>query len=342
MKSCRIVQITFLLLVLIFTAFLMVPGKANRTAQLPAVILAVSVLGIFHICSLVKQRERYRILIRNTSEIILSCDRNGRIKECLTGEYCGRSLFDIFPRTNRWEIGQALRTVSRMPSGKSIGLQMYSPGGETRYYSLTMENLQKDPFIRGISVTIRDVSEARKLESRLIRSRENAYKEARHDPLTSIPNRLYFTEDVTRRFARLKRHPEETVWLLMIDLDHFKDINDTWGHDVGDRVLIKLTELCGSLIRGSDVFARYGGEEFICSMDDLPPEAALEAAERMRKRVEEFTDWPEKIHLTISIGLAGYAGEEHPDELIKKSDIALYRAKALGRNRVCVYLAHEV
>ncbi len=347
MKSCRILKviiITALLLtgVSLYILFSRSPGKPVLIV-ISSAVTAVSLLSAFHACALFRQRERYKLLVRNTSEMLLNCDDSGRIRECLTGGECGDNLFTLFPESHHWEIELILKAVSRMPAGSRMGLQMVCSiqNNENRFYSLIMENMEERPFLKGISVTVRDVSEARRLEHRLIRSRENAYREARHDPLTSIPNRLYFTEAVTRRFARLKRRPEETLWILMIDLDHFKKVNDTFGHDVGDRVLIKLTELCSGLIRGSDVFARYGGEEFICSMDDLSRQEALDAAERMRNKVEEHREWPGDILLTISIGLAEYSGEEEPGELIKKSDIALYKAKALGRNRVCIYLAHN-
>jgi diguanylate cyclase (GGDEF)-like protein len=123
----------------------------------------------------------------------------------------------------------------------------------------------------------------------------------------------------------------------MLDLDFFKKVNDSKGHDVGDLVLIQLSRICTEMIRGADIFARYGGEEFICHLDDLSLKEAFVVAERMRNKIEEYQDWPGGLRLTVSIGLAEYKGEKNPEELVKKADIALYNAKAEGRNRVCVY-----
>ena len=123
----------------------------------------------------------------------------------------------------------------------------------------------------------------------------------------------------------------------MLDIDHFKNVNDSMGHDTGDLVLIQLCRICIEMIRGADVFARYGGEEFVCYLDDLKLSEALVVAQRMRTRIEEFQGWPESLRLTVSIGIAEYKGESSPEELIKKADIALYKAKATGRNRVCVF-----
>ena len=205
------------------------------------------------------------------------------------------------------------------------------------FYHLNFQNMLHKKEIRGICVSISDISDSKLLERRLIKARQNAYTEARHDPLTNVPNRLYFNESIKHRFARLKRRPQDCMCLFMLDLDHFKNINDSRGHDVGDLVLKELTRICSDMIRSSDIFARYGGEEFVCILDDLKLDAAEEVCERMRQTIEDFRNWPEEITLTVSIGLVEYKGEDDPEELIKKADIAMYRAKSAGRNRVCLY-----
>lgn len=316
----------------------------SREIRLPLLIAFISSLLLLilltYMITLIKQRKRNKRLMNNANETILICDIQGKIKECISDRECGSHLKDLFGNENAWEIREALQSVALLGDEKLIRLVLKSQNDERdeSYHRMTLQNMLNSRLIRGISVTIEDISESKILENRLIRSRESAFHEARHDHLTSIPNRLYFTEAIIKRFARLERHREESLWLLMIDIDFFKNVNDSYGHDVGDKVLIRLSEICTELIRSSDVFARFGGEEFICYMDDLSEDSALDAAERMRLSVEEFNDWPRGVHLTISIGLAQYTGEHRPEDLIKKADIALYNAKALGRNRVCLYL----
>lgn len=319
----------------------------SQHIRLPAFLGILIVLIIVALAAsmitLLRIRKRNNLLLRNANETILVCDTGGVIKECLTKEFCTENLRELFGPRNEWEINQALKSVSNLDDNTHIKLVLCrdEENKDNTYYKLVMQNMLQSRNVRGISVTIEDITESKRLENDLILSREMAFHQARHDPLTSIPNRLYFNEAIKKRFARLERHREETLCLLMLDLDHFKDVNDNYGHDVGDTVLIKVTEICSELIRASDVFARFGGEEFICYLDDLPEEAALDAAQRMRQSIEEYENWPEDIHLTVSIGLAEYNREHRPEDLIKKADIALYNAKALGRNRVCVYLATE-
>jgi diguanylate cyclase (GGDEF)-like protein len=308
-----------------------------------SVLFVLLIVLLTSMTTLLKHRKRNLLLLKNANETILICDTEGNIKECITDEPCPENLKEMFGEGNIWEIKQALKSVRKMDADKVIKLVIkYRKENDSDCYSqIVMQNMHSSKEIKGISVTIENITESKLLENRLIRSREMAFHEARHDPLTSIPNRLYFNEAVKKRFARLERHSDETLCLLMLDLDHFKNVNDNYGHDVGDEVLIKLTEICSELIRASDIFARFGGEEFICFLDDLPKNAALDAAERMRQCVEEFEGWPKGVHLTVSIGLAEYDREHRPEDLIKKADIALYNAKAMGRNRVSVYLATE-
>jgi diguanylate cyclase (GGDEF)-like protein len=128
---------------------------------------------------------------------------------------------------------------------------------------------------------------------------------------------------------------------LLLDLDHFKAINDTYGHQRGDKVLQEVARLLKSKRRSHDVVARYGGEEFILFLCQTPPEEALKIAERLRSDIESFPFSQEKgipIKATVSIGIAAYP---HPDihdcqDMIKNADNALYAAKQAGRNKVII------
>lgn len=162
---------------------------------------------------------------------------------------------------------------------------------------------------------------------------------AQTDPLTQLLNRRALTERITAEMERALRY-DSTLALLMIDLDHFKRVNDTYGHLVGDDVLRDVAKLLVDTIRVSDIVARYGGEEFLVLLPETDDAGAESFADRIRAAVEEhdFTDSGEhpQLRLTSSIGVAMYpaARIESVEDLFARADAALYRAKADGRNRV--------
>ena len=161
------------------------------------------------------------------------------------------------------------------------------------------------------------------------------------DELTGIYNRRYFYEYMNMQVALAKRHNYQ-IGCLMIDVDHFKKINDTFGHDIGDKVLKGLARLMKDKIREGEIIARFGGEEFIAGLCRVDTSGAVIAAERIRKAVEDanLSDAANNhLKLTVSIGIALYPqqGVSNLDELIKAADDAFYHAKRTGRNKVVVY-----
>jgi len=161
---------------------------------------------------------------------------------------------------------------------------------------------------------------------------------AHTDPLTAVLNRRALTERLTAEFERVKRY-ESTVSLLLIDIDHFKRVNDSYGHLVGDDVLTDVGRLLQGAVRSVDVVARYGGEEFVIALPETGEAGATTFAERVREMIEAhpFTyNGDSELQLTASIGVASYPspGMETVEDLLARADQALYRAKAEGRNRV--------
>ena len=175
----------------------------------------------------------------------------------------------------------------------------------------------------------------RRLETE-VKSYENL---AFTDPLTGLYNRRMFLEIAKKKLSEAKRY-EEPLSLIMLDIDHFKRINDTYGHDVGDIALKFLAEILKNNVRASDIVARWGGEEFIILLPKTTLEQARKVAEKIRKIIEMSTiDLPngEKLKFTVSLGVSSFSGKEDLEELIKEADIALYEAKRRGRNRTEVY-----
>lgn len=163
----------------------------------------------------------------------------------------------------------------------------------------------------------------------------HAMKElARTDHLTKIYNRRAFFES-SERFFKLSRRKALSLSVILIDIDHFKKVNDTFGHQIGDEVLKFLVTQVKKELRDSDIFARYGGEEFIILLPDTDLEGGVKTANKIRHLIQEFP-YQEKVEVafTISCGVAQLNHDILFKDLIKRADDALYRAKEYGRNRV--------
>jgi len=157
---------------------------------------------------------------------------------------------------------------------------------------------------------------------------------ARTDALTGLPNRLMCDERLSHEFKQMKR-TGIPFSVLLLDLDFFKKVNDTYGHESGDRVLERIALVLSGSIRETDLAARFGGEEFVLLLPRTSMEAALLVAEKIRKAVEGAPD-PVAGKITVSIGVSEASLEDRgEDEVIRRADEGLYDAKREGRNRVC-------
>lgn len=168
---------------------------------------------------------------------------------------------------------------------------------------------------------------------------QHQYDSATRDGLTGVYSKKYLLESLATEVAFAQRHGS-LVSLAIIDADHFKRVNDTWGHLAGDHVLQQLSSIMQACVRRDDVLARYGGEEFCVIMRDVPAANGAILAERIRQRVEltPFLWQGERLPVTVSIGVASgpSATVTTPEDLIAAADRTLYEAKRTGRNRVCV------
>lgn len=160
---------------------------------------------------------------------------------------------------------------------------------------------------------------------------------ASHDALTQCLNRRAVMEHLESEKARAGRHGER-FGVILLDLDHFKSINDTYGHGVGDAVLVAMADRLRAHVRPSDSLARWGGEEFLCVMAHVDDASLLAKAEDLRRALAEapLVQEPKALTVTASIGVAMFAPGQTIDETIDRADQALYQAKHGGRNRVCV------
>jgi diguanylate cyclase (GGDEF)-like protein len=157
------------------------------------------------------------------------------------------------------------------------------------------------------------------------------------DKLTGLLNRQAYDILMDKLMAEHARQPRP-ISVLLLDLDHFKSVNDQYGHAMGDRVLRNVAGQLRQVLRKSDIAVRWGGEEFLVVLDSCALDEARQIAEKIRQRIaQECQDVDGKrVGLSVSIGVSQFSGTELPDQTISRADAGLYQAKNAGRNRVCV------
>jgi len=192
--------------------------------------------------------------------------------------------------------------------------------------------LREDGQVVGSVAAFQDITERKKAAGELKLLNEILARQAATDPLTGISNRLKFNDLLSAELRRASRFGTP-LSLIMFDIDHFKRINDTFGHHTGDSVLRELTGMVAQSVRVHDLFARWGGEEFMIMVTNTTAGNARLYAEKLRCLIEsrEFT---EVRHVTCSFGVTQLGDDDNDDRFTQRVDRALYRAKTLGRNRV--------
>lgn len=212
---------------------------------------------------------------------------------------------------------------------------MKNPHGSSYIFPRMQQNCTFGPLrnankeIIAVYISVQDVTDFVMYEHKLIQM-------AKIDSLTGIYNRRYLDSRLAEEIERSRRHGNP-LSILLLDIDHFKKINDTHGHLCGDYALRKISELLQELVRTSDILGRYGGEEFCCILPETPFEQAIVLAERCREQVaaSPFSCTDQQTSMTISIGVTAMHRDDTLDSIIKRADDALYQAKREGRNRVC-------
>ena len=219
-------------------------------------------------------------------------------------------------------------------TGKSVNeeIPMKTKQGEIILLNLSISEMKNDASqIIGLVVTAKDITEKKKLENELVKKNELLSKLAITDSLTELYNVRHFYDQVVRELTRLKRNPNRKLSLMLIDIDHFKELNDSEGHQVGDQVLRSLGQVIKVCIRKDvDSGFRYGGDEFAIILPDTDKNQAKVAAERISKQFGAFKFG----RVSLSIGIAGAIAGEDEKTIVKRADEALYTSKREGRNRI--------
>lgn len=290
----------------------------------------------------VQESERkYRSIFQNTQDIFYLTDLDG-------------TILDITPSIQKYSgyrpdelIGRSTGEFYHDPRDRAAMMQVMQSKGEVGDYELRMRTKDQRTvivsvnahFLRdasgkpvGIEGSLRDVTERNKMNDALKHLNERLTRQVSTDSLTGIANRPKFLEVLGKEILRAKRF-KLPLSVIVFDVDHFKNINDTYGHMAGDTTLRDLAMLTETLIRSNDLVARWGGEEFLVMVTHTSLASAVVFAERLRALIERY-DFPVGGHLTCSFGVAEFGEDDTEELLISRADKALYLAKMHGRNRV--------
>lgn len=236
----------------------------------------------------------------------------------------------------QWDVLQEHIVRVRLQSAEQFNDA--EPASERLYLGLDSAS-DEECWERVLASAFRAAEMLRRQHRRIVRLE----KISTTDALTGTYNRMHVMTALDVEFRRFQRIGEP-LSCIMIDLDHFKNINDTYGHALGDRILAAFASKLQAMMRRSDIVGRYGGEEFLCIVPNTDLRAATGVAEKLRKAIEKmvFTEGPFSIDITASFGVASADQPEVHDvtQLLQYSDRAMYQAKRLGRNRVCLFNDH--
>lgn len=290
--------------------------------------------------------KHFKAIIESSQDAIISKDLNGVVTSWNAGatamfgytdqEMIGQHMRMLFPEDRLYEDQQILERIRSGETVPRFETVRVRKDGTRINVSATM-SLVRDSRgqVVGASTIARDITARIKADHELRRL-------AQTDALTGLLNRRQFMMTADQELSRTKRYGGP-LSVLMIDIDRFKIVNDTWGHQTGDLVIRKLGQLCRETLRDIDIIGRIGGEEFAVALPQTDPTRALDVAERLRQAValiEVAHEQDLSLRFTVSIGVTTLAHTETTlDTLLGWADIAMYEAKNSGRNRVCAYTA---
>lgn len=280
------------------------------------------------------------LLIHQEQGIVYANREAERILETGAASLVGRHIFDFLPEEDLSDVrGCFSHCLREHQQTRALDSRLIRPAGSALFVQISMSALPWEG-LPVIYVLINDVDRLKHSEMELRRLSVT-------DPLTNAFNRRHFITEAERELERSRRY-RQPVSFLLLDIDHFKRLNDTHGHQTGDEALRRFTAACQRLLRGPDVLGRIGGEEFAILLPETDTAGAQILAERLRAAVAQtpVRDNPGAdrlpVTMTVSIGVAGFDGQCSVDRLLSYADKALYAAKRHGRNRVFAWVDGEI
>jgi len=216
---------------------------------------------------------------------------------------------------------KCMEELLNLSSDKRV-VSILNKDSETNFFIISIKQI---PITSHTIITFTEITE--------IAREKNKYKyKAYTDELTGLYNRAYYNIEIKKEIARCQREQQPLSYILF-DIDHFKQINDDYGHQIGDTVLVELAKIINTNTRVTDTFVRWGGEEFVQILPNTMIENAVNVAEYLRELIQSCI-FINDIRLTCSFGVAEFSKDDNQNNLIQKADDALYRAKKNGRNRI--------
>ena len=338
------------------TAFLVLVSFTRGEIGSPATVMTIVVFGLALLVmvrqalvlrddALIRERraarmveDRYASLIANASDVIMTVAVDGSLlfvspaSERTLGlkpeAVVGKNLFDIWKGDDGERLRSFLGEVAAS-AGEALGpVEMRIERGSNRYVlEIVGSNLTNDPAVEGLALNFRDITERKALEEQL---RQLAF----HDSLTMLANRGLFRDRVQHALTLANRGRQQLA-VMFVDLDNFKNVNDSLGHDAGDRLLQAVAQRLVKSTRFSDTVARLGGDEFAILLEAISTTTEVErlAASLIEKLDQPFVLNATEVRVSASIGVAFSTQEASAEALLSKADTAMYFAKAAGKNR---------
>ncbi|GEM_PF-489897 len=290
-----------------------------------------------------RSEQWFRGLVQHSSDVIAVLDEAGvftyaspavvQLAGLSPAQLRGRNFVELLRRDDAHGLDQVRRAIQLDPPGvRNLELALARPDGTSRTAEITVTDLRDDPSVSGLVLNIRDITDRKRLE-------EDLRHQVMHDDLTGLGSRVQFTDQLANALGPARR-PGSKVAALFVDVDDFKNVNDSLGHAAGDQLLVEISSRLLGRLRLHDRAARFGGDEFAILLTDVYGDSDVTTvADRLISELSQpVTLLGQEVQLSVSVGVAiDDRGTESPEDLLRSADVAMYEAKAQGKGRWAMF-----